>query len=308
MTKQLAIGLVGCGKWGQFVLRDLKSLGASVTVAVASAENTARAAALGADRIVETIAALPADLAGYVVVTPTDHHAEVIEALIPRGKPIFVEKAMTSNVAAARSIVDQAGDRVFVMDKWRYHPGVEALRVLHLSGRLGRTVALHSYRWGWSTSHDELDPIWLLTPHDLAIAFHILGEMPRPVHARGRVLSSLAAELTAVLDGANGTSVHIDISSIRPGHQRMVFLVGDKGTAQFSDSYDTHLKLRIGKTGARDAEEVTLPFVDSLPLKTELDRFLKHLQGGPAPMSSAREGLQVVETIAALRSMAGLGA
>ncbi len=308
MTKPVAIGLVGCGKWGQFVLRDLKSLGASVTVAVHSAVNTERARAYSADVIVGTIAELPTDLAGYVVVTPTDRHAEAIEALIPRGKPIFVEKAMTSNVAAARSIVDRAGDRVFVMDKWRYHPGIESLRALHQSGRLGRTVALHSYRWGWSTNHDELDPIWLLTPHDLAIAFHILGEMPRPVHARGRVLSSLAAELTAVLEGVNGTSVHIDISSLRPGHQRLVYLVGDKGTAQLSDSYDTHLKLRIGKTGARDAEDVTLPFAASMPLKSELDHFLKHLQGGPAPMSSAREGLKVVETIAALRSMAGLGA
>ena len=64
---------------------------------------------------------------------------------------------MTSDVASAERIVAQAGDRVFVMDKWRYHPGIEMLRQQVRSGRLGRPIALRSYRWGWSLTHDEVD-------------------------------------------------------------------------------------------------------------------------------------------------------
>ena len=51
--------------------------------------------------------------------------------------------------------------------------------------RLGRVLALHCYRWGWSTTHSEVDPIWLLAPHDLSIALHVLGRMPAPVAATG---------------------------------------------------------------------------------------------------------------------------
>lgn len=307
MTKAVAIGLVGCGKWGQHVLRDLKSLGANVTVVARSQASRSRAAEHQADAIVSCIAEMPSDLKGYVVVTPTDQHAEAIEALIPRGRPIFTEKAMTHDVAAARRIVQTGSGLVFVMDKWRYHPGIEALRKLHLSGRLGRTVALHSYRWGWSTSHDELDSLWLLTPHDLAIALHILGEVPKPVHATGRVLSSHASEMTAVLETSQGVMVHFDISSLRPGHQRMVSLIGDNGTAQLSDSYDQALSLKVGKTGSRDAVDEKLPFGDAMPLLAELQRFIHFINGGPPPMSTAAEGLKIVETIAALRAMAGLG-
>jgi hypothetical protein len=49
-----------------------------------------------------------------------------------------------------------------------------------------------------------------------------------------------------------------------------------------------------------------LPIGTEMPLLAELRAFLHHLQGGPAPRSSAAEGLSVVETIAALRALAGL--
>ena len=49
-----------------------------------------------------------------MVATPTASHAAVIEELA--GKPIFVEKPMTNDVGAARSLVERAAKRIFVMD------------------------------------------------------------------------------------------------------------------------------------------------------------------------------------------------
>ena len=44
-----------------------------------------------------------------------------------------------------------------------------------------------------------------------------------------------------------------------------------------------------------------------MPLLTELETFVAYVGGnGPAPKSSAREGLRIVETIAELRRLAGL--
>ena len=104
------------------------------------------------------IAGLHEDVDGYVVATPTASHAAVIEELLPSEKPIFVEKPMTNDVGAARSLVERAAKRIFVMDKWRYHPGVEALAA--------------------ANPLKDVDAIWILLPHHLAITYEILGYLP----------------------------------------------------------------------------------------------------------------------------------
>ena len=60
----MQVGLVGCGSWGQFILRDLRSLGCRVAVVARSAESRARAD--GAAVVVESIGELP-EVDGIVV-------------------------------------------------------------------------------------------------------------------------------------------------------------------------------------------------------------------------------------------------
>ena len=55
-------------------------------------------------------------------------------------------------------------------------------------------------------------------------------------------------------------------------------------------------------TGEPDV--TTLYAMGELPLLAELRAFVGHLSGGPAPRSSAEEGLRVVEAIAGLRRLA----
>ena len=82
----MKIGLVGCGRWGRFILRDLLSLGASVSV-VARGDDARLASEAGA-QVVARLDDLPA-VDGIVVATPTTTHADVIEALLPRGTPVY---------------------------------------------------------------------------------------------------------------------------------------------------------------------------------------------------------------------------
>ena len=301
-----SIGLVGCGRWGELILRDLKSLGCRVSVVAQSEESVSRAKIRGADLIVPDVEALPGDIEGAVVVTPTDMHAASIEALLPRSIPIFVEKAMTHDPAKARSIVERAGNRVFVMDKWRYHPGIEAMRQLLASGRMGRLVGLRSIRWGWSTTHNELDPVWLLLPHDLAITLHILGRLPPPVAAFANPHEPRGAGIIGFLGDDGECMVTVDVSSIHPVSRRSVILVGEDATAELGGSYDEAIVIRYGRPASRQAREERMTLSKEMPLQAELARFLAFLKGGPPPMSSAAEGLQVVETIVALRRLAGI--
>ena len=144
---------------GAHDLRDLIALDARVCVAAPSEATRQDALDAGAVCVSPDIAALPKDVDGYVVATPTASHAAVIEELLASGKPSFVEKPMTNDVAAARRLVERAGERIFVMDKWRYHPGVEALAHAARSGELGEILAIRSYRLGWSNPHKDVDAL-----------------------------------------------------------------------------------------------------------------------------------------------------
>jgi predicted dehydrogenase len=172
------IGLIGCGAWGAHILRDLQSCGAVVHVADPSESARRHANTLGAKSIVEDVSQLP-QCDGYIIAAPTALHAGLIEALLDSGRPIFTEKPMTGDVASAQRIADAGKDRVYVMQKWRYHPGIERMRQELAGGRIGDILAIHLQRSGWGRSQRDINAIWTLMPHDLSIVLHWLGGIPR---------------------------------------------------------------------------------------------------------------------------------
>ena len=97
------VGLVGCGRWGRHILRDLRSLGCDVPVVARSQASRQRAEEGGAAEIVAEMAALRG-VDGVVVSTPTSTHAEVVEEALELGVPVYVEKPLTADLASARRL------------------------------------------------------------------------------------------------------------------------------------------------------------------------------------------------------------
>ena len=296
----LLLALVGCGRWGRHILRDLIELGAAVIVADPAEDARAHARAAGAVGAVREIAALP-PVAGIVVATPTHSHAPVLDTLLARGVPIFCEKPLTAEADSAARLAERGGTQLFVLDKWRYHPGIEALRELARSGELGAVRGLRTTRIGWANAHADVDGVWILAPHDLSIALEILGNLPAPRGARGERLNGSAVGLLGLLGEAPW--VAIDVSIARPDQRREVCLYCDDGIAVLPDAYSDHL--RIARPGRPDERRA---ISTELPLRRELAAVLAHLAGGPAPKSSAAEGAAIVHALQQLRELAGLPA
>jgi predicted dehydrogenase len=304
------IGLIGCGNWGRNILRDLISLGARVHVVVPSQASRDKAKALGAAGVWADIGALPQAVDGFVVATPTSLHTQTIDAVLPTGKPIFVEKPITTDVAAARRLVAAAGARLFVMDKWRYHPGIEALARLARAGELGRVLAVRSYRLGWGNPHGDSIASWHLMPHDLSIAYEILGRLPAVESAVALLPDRFGGDMLATFcDGLDDVRVTVEVGTAHPVNRRSVIVVGTDKTAQLADSYDDCIFLRTGnpaKPAAPGSQSERRAVGNAMPLYAELAAFLGFLRGGPPPRSSAAEGLLIVERIAAARALAGM--
>ena len=298
-----SVGLVGCGRWGSKVLRDLRGLGCRVPVVARSEASVERATAGGADAVVGDVEEL-SGVDGIVVATPTATHAAVLDAALGLGVPVYVEKPMTADPADADRLASDGAGRLFVMDKWRHHPGIEALRDIARSEELGAPLGVHCTRESWGSPHRDVDSVWIHLPHDLAIGLEILGELPPATAAVAEVTDGWASGMHAQLGGLPWLA--ITHSANAPGHRRHTRLVAEHGSAWLADGYEDHIHLARGRAG--DSEQERRPISDELPLLRELRAFVDHLGGGPPPRSSAAEGAAIVRRVAELRERAGLSA
>ena len=311
MTKKLSVGLIGCGRWGRLILRDLLSLGCDVTVVSSSAAGRQNAHAGGATRIVGHIDHLP-QVSGLVVATPTSTHAEVIESLLDLNVPIFTEKPMTADRESALRLTRKAPERLFVMDKWRYHAGVEMLRDIARAEELGPMRGLRTTRGQWGNPHTDVDISWILMPHDLSIALEIFGKIPKPRHAFAETINGQVTSFLGILGGESDSLAEpwliLEVSSRYPKFCREIRLHCTGGVAILDDGYSPGVlvtrpsDLTAGQRGGSELRPISQEF----PLLRELRTFVEHLRGGPPPRSSATEGALVVAAIADLRSLAGL--
>ncbi|MBI4883508.1 MAG: Gfo/Idh/MocA family oxidoreductase, partial [Actinobacteria bacterium] len=296
------IGLVGCGRWGQLILRDLVQLGAVVHVADPHPPSRDDALTIGATSVCRAAAELPA-VDGFVIAVPSSLHAEVVESVLDQLVPIFVEKPMTVDVASARRLVESAGERIFVMDKWRYLPGVRGLRDLVRDGRLGVPQSLHTTRVQWGNPHADVDGVWILAPHDLSIALEIFGEVPQPIAAVAHQSAGML-DLVGLLE-VGAVSHHLQVSTRSSRAERRIELHGSLASAVVAGGWDNEISVYdSSSTGEQVCETISL--VGESPLLAELRAFLTHLAGGPAPVSSSQDGLRIVEAIIELRRLAGL--
>ncbi|EAV45362.1 Predicted dehydrogenase and related protein [Roseibium aggregatum IAM 12614] len=297
------VGLVGFGRWGKLIFRDLRNLGVPVHVAVPGSDSRKAALEAGAASVCESVADLP-DCTGYVVAPPTVHHAACIDALASRNRPIFCEKPLTNDARAAQQLADTLKERLFVMDKWRYHPGILKLAELAKSGELGQIEAVRTYRLGWGNPHKDVDSLWILITHDLSIALEILGTLPKACSAISQIPGMGGEDMIAHLQNdGEPLTVTMEISSLHPFPTRSVVVIGSKAVAQLASSYDDRILL-APRDNSRKPQQIEVG--TKMPLLAELEAFLAHLNGGPAPKSSAAEGALIVKRIAELRALAGL--
>jgi predicted dehydrogenase len=300
----IGLGIVGCGQWGRHILRDLVSMGCDCVVADPSPHARERAVRGGASAAVASIAELPRDLAGYVVVTPASTHHQVIDRLLERKRPIYVEKPLTNSASSALDLAARASGQLFVMEKWRYHGGVQRMAELLRSGTLGNLQSVHCRRMQWGQSQLDVDPIWTLLPHDLSIIDHLLGALPIPVSAYTEcdAKTGLPLSLYATLHWFDVT-VFLSISSLMPIKERTITLTLDGGTLMMADPMTDHLLWKPANSAAADpAERVAVS--TEMPLLCELQAFVAHLRGGPSPMTDCKRATESVVLIEALQNLA----
>ena len=290
----MRIGLVGCGRWGANILRDLNSLGCRVHVVARSHESLDRASSYGTVVIHRSVEQLPADLDGVVVATPTStHHSIVLELLARQKCAVFVEKPLTNSRSRALEIMKEAGSaRVWVMDKWRYHPGIEALATMARRHTYGRLLGVETVRVQRGNPHPDVAPIWTYLPHDIAILNEILG----PTILTAAIGDQRGTHALALFRAEAGPWASIDFSSVSAQKRREVHAYFESATVSLLSERDYEFEIHDLERDewSKQGFAPEMP----MPLLTELSKFVAFIAGdGVQPKSDIIDGLHTVETI-----------
>lgn len=302
-SKIIKVGLFGAGIWGQKVLRDLVLIGAEVWIFETNEAHKKNTEELGASRF--STKWPEGDFPdAWIVATPAITHFEILKRLFETNLPIFVEKPLTCDYQEALELVSLATAPTFVMHNWRYHAGVRMLSELNRSKELGELVFFKSNRCNWTSPRSDVDSVWTLIPHDITIAYSVLGYFPEPKAAVVEEYGGIQRGMTAFL-GKNPACV-LEVSNRYGDKRREVRLHFTNGIAVLKNELVDYLEIYHGDDRSKP-EEMRLEirkFEPVPPLLKELEIFVGYLSGGPAPETNLEEGIRVIQIIDHLKKLA----
>ncbi|WP_437688028.1 Gfo/Idh/MocA family protein [Sorangium sp. So ce176] len=307
------VALVGCGRWGEKLLRALSESARARVVAVADVDRgrLARARTLAPRaRLVRTLdEALAARVDAVLIATPAASHAELALRAIEAGADVFVEKPLALSAAQADRCAARAaalGRIGMVGHLLRYHPSVVHLVALARERRLGELVSFSAARLSTASAGGggASSALWTLGPHDLSV---LAALDPSPlVEARGH-LSPGGERVTVEARLESGLVAQIELCSSSPTKERRLRLAGSARVAVFDDVRAPDRILFVDGRGAaageragRDAlapagHELEVPWRE--PLSVEIEHFLRCVEERTPPLTPLDEGAAVVRIL-----------
>ena len=302
----LNITLFGLGIWGTKIAARLKSFGVNLDV-IDSDPGAEKSATKLNVRSLNKALQIRSDTHGIIVAIPSTAHFSILKKLIPYELPIFVEKPLTTELDEAQKLREYESFPVFVMHTWLYHPGISLIGKIKECGELGQLLYLRTNRTNWTSPRKDTDTIWNLLPHDLTIIRAILGSYPAPTFAVAEVHEQIPRGMICIL--GDRPHVMIEISNRYWKKYRDVRAHFELGTVVLNDEKTPFIQIYHGdhRSEIRDTRIEERKFsLKPDPLAIELLSFLKFLKGAPPPLSDLREGIEIVELIGKIRTIANL--
>jgi predicted dehydrogenase len=322
------IALLGFGYWGPNYARALSELPGVQVVVICDGN---------ADRLAQARQRYPAiatcadagemlkraDVDAVVVATPASTHRPLVEQALRAGRHVLVEKPMALDVAgcdALCALARSAGKVLMVGYTFLYNAGVRKMKECMTGDEFGQTYYLHATRTNLGPIRQDVNAVWDLAPHDVAIFNYLLDEQPEWASAVGtRVLRSSREDIGfATLGYANGVLGNIHVSWADPNKVREIVAVGSRRRVVFNDLNDTE-RVRFFERGVsvgdavaesfgefkllvRDGDIISPKIEPSEPLKNQCSDFIAAIGTGRTPLVDCQFASGVVRTLVAIET------
>lgn len=336
----IRVGLIGYGYWGPNLARNFAEAPDMQLAAVADLKEQ-RLALIECRhpgvRVTTDVDAVINDpgIDAIAIATPVSTHFPLAMTALRAGKHVLIEKPMTSCSEDALCLIEEADrrGRVLMVDHTFVYTGaVRKIRELIQQGSLGEIYYYDSTRVNLGLFQQDVDVIWDLAVHDVAIMDYILPAHPIEVSATGVGHVNGASENLAYVTAFYDSSLiaHLNVNWLSPvkvrrtliGGSRQMIVYDDIETSEKVKVYDKGIDVRNGGNGNGNGAEALYKllvsyrsgdmFAPQIDGTEALRRVVQHfgdcIRSGQTPLTDGHCGMRVVSILeAATRSMKGLG-
>ncbi|MFZ4665081.1 MAG: Gfo/Idh/MocA family protein [Prochlorotrichaceae cyanobacterium] len=329
-----AIAILGAGRWGTHLLRNFLRQEQAQVVAIVD-PNPQRLAQIqtqfslspSIQRLTDWRSLWTSDfqantpLDAIVVATPASTHFEIIEAALRHNLHVLAEKPLTLTVAESEqltALADRQQRQLVIDHTYLFHPAVEAGR--KICPELGTLRYGYASRTHLGPVRQDVDVLWDLAIHDIAIVNHWLGAYPLEVRAIGQQWlpnpggsaedsPALADLVWATLIYPGGVTIQLHFCWNNPDKQRRLVLVGDRGALIFDELAADPLLVQRGyfrevdgfPFTPTDLQREAIVFPSQEPLAEVCRHFLDCIAAGQSsPISNGTIGTELVRILVAL--------
>lgn len=332
-TEPIGVALVGCGYWGPNLIRNFSSSKATRLVGVCDRDQGRLDAVAGLNPAArqftdfKELLAAP-EVEAIAIATPPKTHAPFAAAALRAGKHVLVEKPLCVNSPEGEQLLTLARERdltLMVDHTYLYSPAVRRMKQLIDSGELGRLHFFDSVRINLGLFQNDVNVLWDLACHDIAIVSHLVDRTPIAVNAHGisHTFSGMEDVAYLTLDYGDNITATFHVNWLSPVKIRQLIIGGHQKSIVFND-LDPNEPIKVYDRGINVADEpesrhgllvgyrmgdVWSPHLPrEEPLRNMVEHFARCIRTGERPLSDGLSGLNVVKILeAAHRSMRAEG-
>ena len=318
----IRVGIIGYGYWGPNLVRNFMNVeGCAVThicdldikkLEIAKKKYPSIHITNSIDEIFEN-----SEIDAVVVATPVSTHYDLASKALESNKHILVEKPLTDNVKQAQILGKKANDKnkILMIDHtYLYTPAIQKIKELIDSNSLGKIQYIDSTRINLGLFQTDVNVMWDLAVHDIAICCYLLNEKPISVQAVG--ISHTKNELENIayitLNYKSQKLIHFNCSWISPVKIRHMLIGGDKKMIVFNDLettekikiYDSSYANKINPENRAQIltdyriGDIFIPKIEQIEgLRNMAEDFINSIQSNKEPISNFDLALDIVKIL-----------